>query len=239
MTTGLASRAVRAATFAAVCVAAAAAGHALVSGAGFSPLALGSAFAGTASAAWWLAGRERGAFAVTGATVVTQFLLHLLFSLTEHHPALTAAGAAPGRIPQAAHPGHSPPDAAGAAASAAQLTGDAAAAVPVGPEHTQLTGLAGLSPFCHGWAMLLAHVLAAVVCGLWLWRGERAAFRFGRALAAAVFVPLRTAWSGLVAGPWRRPTRCLARTCRVRRLRQMFLRHVVVGRGPPVGVTLG
>ncbi len=90
MTTGLASRAIRAATFAAVCVVAAALGHALASGTGVSPLALGSAFAGTASAAWWLAGRERGAFAVTGATVLSQIAFHVLFSLMDRSASMAA-----------------------------------------------------------------------------------------------------------------------------------------------------
>lgn len=239
MTTGLASRAIRAATFAAVCVAAASAGHSLVSGAALPPFALGSAFAGTASAAWWLAGRERGAFTVTGATVAAQLGLHLLFSLTQRHPAAAPVHGHAGHIPGAAPtlpPGQAPPlgqpDAAGAA-SVVQPPGDALAGTHGGPGSGELAGLAGLSPFCHGWGMLLAHVVAAVACGLWLWRGERAAFRLGRALAAAVFVPLRTAFSGLTAGPWTRPRLPRPGPRRRCRPRRVFLRHVLDGRAPP------
>ncbi|QKW49545.1 hypothetical protein [Streptomyces buecherae] len=231
MTTGLASRAIRAATFAAVCVVAAAAGHSLASGTGVSPLALGSAFAGTASAAWWLAGRERGAFAVTGATVVSQLALHVLFSLMDRSASMTAHGHA-GHIPGVAYEaraGLSPPTGRPGAADAAEPL-----ARPVaGPQGAGPDGLEGLTPFCHGWGMLLAHVLAALACGLWLWRGERAAYRLGRALAAAVFVPLRIAYRGLVASPRRCPRPRLTRTSRVRRPRQLILRHVLAGRAPP------
>ncbi|MEK2479239.1 hypothetical protein [Streptomyces noursei] len=38
--------------------------------------------------------------------------------------------------------------------------------------------------------MLLAHLLAAAVCGWWLWQGEAAAFRLAHALVAVVFAPL-------------------------------------------------
>ncbi|MEU3963054.1 hypothetical protein AB0F42_25130 [Streptomyces buecherae] len=226
MTTGLASRAIRAATFAAVCVAVAATGHSLASGTGVSPLALGSAFAGTASAAWWLAGRERGAFAVTGATVMSQLALHVLFSLMDRSASMAAHGHA-GHIPRAAYEaraGLSPPTGRPVAADAAE---------PLAPPTAGPDGLEGLTPFCHGWGMLLAHVLAALACGLWLWRGERAAYRLGRALAAAVFVPLRIAYRGLVASPRRCPRPRLTRTSRVRRPRQLFLRHVLAGRAPP------
>ncbi|WP_459250150.1 hypothetical protein [Streptomyces youssoufiensis] len=231
MTTGLASRAIRAATFAAVCVVAAAAGHSLASGTGVSPLALGSAFAGTASAAWWLAGRERGVFAVTGATVVSQLALHVLFSLMDRSASMTAHGHA-GHIPGAAYEaraGLSPPTGRPGATDAAEPLARPAA----GPQGAGPDGLEGLTPFCHGWGMLLAHVLAALACGLWLWRGERAAYRLGRALAAAVFVPLRIAYHGLVASPRRCPRPRLTRTSRVRRPRQLFLRHVLAGRAPP------
>ncbi|MFE6777384.1 hypothetical protein [Streptomyces sp. NPDC057702] len=235
MTTGLASRAVRAATFAAVCVIAAAVGHSLAAGVGVTPLALGSAFAGTASAAWWLAGRERGVFAVTGATVLSQLALHVLFSLTDRS---AAAAAHAGHISGAANEQRagllSPSGRPGAAVAADPLAQPPpAGGGGGGPWGIDASDLEGLTPFCHGWGMLLAHLLAALVCGLWLWRGERAAFRLGRALAAAVFVPLRTAYSGLAISPRRRPRSRPVRVFRVRRARSVLLRHVLAGRAPP------
>ncbi|MGY0020663.1 hypothetical protein [Streptomyces sp. cg35] len=81
--------------------------------------------------------------------------------------------------------------------------------------------------------MFLAHVAAAVVCGLWLWRGEAAAYRTGRALAAALFVPLRRALGvpRVVAVPGRPPRAGLFAA--PRRLRTVLLQHVVSRRGPP------
>ena len=83
MTIGLASRAVRAAFFAAVCVLTATLGHLWASGMSPSWFVLGSAFVGIASAAWWVAGRERGAVMVTGSTIMTQLGLHSLFDLLQ------------------------------------------------------------------------------------------------------------------------------------------------------------
>jgi hypothetical protein len=89
-----------------------------------------------------------------------------------------------------------------------------------------------------GWSvgMALAHTLAALVCGLWLWRGEAAVFRVGRALAAFVFAPLRRArrahaFAGTRPAPVRRGVaagRPLPPPHRV------LLRHAVSRRGPPV-----
>lgn len=83
MTSGPAFRLARAAVFAAVCVAAAGLGHALMLRT-VPGWAVGYAFAATTAGAWWVAGRgERGASAVTGATVVAQFALHGWFSLAQ------------------------------------------------------------------------------------------------------------------------------------------------------------
>ncbi|MEH0550704.1 hypothetical protein [Streptomyces sp. B21-101] len=48
---------------------------------------------GTASLAWWVAGRERGAVVVTASTVVTQLALHSLFDLLRPAPTVSAAAA--------------------------------------------------------------------------------------------------------------------------------------------------
>ncbi|MFD9248212.1 hypothetical protein ACFV0D_41155, partial [Streptomyces sp. NPDC059556] len=70
MTPGRCSRGVRAAMFAAVCVLLAATGHILMSGQGVPAWTLAVAFAATVSAAWFLAGRERGQQALSTARVV-------------------------------------------------------------------------------------------------------------------------------------------------------------------------
>ncbi len=88
-----------------------------------------------------------------------------------------------------------------------------------------------------GWSvgMTLAHTLAALVCGLWLWRGEAAVFRVGRALAAFVFAPLRRARRAHgIAGT--RPAAVRRRVAAGPLLppHRVLLRHAVSRRGPPV-----
>ncbi|WP_341849527.1 hypothetical protein [Streptomyces cellostaticus] len=79
--------------------------------------------------------------------------------------------------------------------------------------------------------MLAAHLLVAVLCGLWLAQGERAAFRLLRALADRAFVPLLLVLAVLLPFP-RRPR---LRPChrRVRRPRRLLLVHTLTTRGPP------
>ncbi|MFH8568707.1 hypothetical protein [Streptomyces sp. NPDC017993] len=80
--------------------------------------------------------------------------------------------------------------------------------------------------------MSLAHALAAVLCGLWLWRGEAAGFRLGRSLAASLFTPLLLVlttlrWAGRT--PSAAPVACPT----VVRLRGVLFQHVLSRRGPP------
>ncbi|AVZ74401.1 hypothetical protein SLUN_21765 [Streptomyces lunaelactis] len=82
--------------------------------------------------------------------------------------------------------------------------------------------------------MVLAHALAGLFCGLWLWRGEAAVFRLGRALGAFVFAPLwlavrMFAATGAPTPPGRRSTALRPE----RQPRRLLLRHVVSRRGPP------
>ncbi|ELS56470.1 hypothetical protein STVIR_2568 [Streptomyces viridochromogenes Tue57] len=206
----------RAAVFAAVCVVTTALGHALMADDVLPWWAVGVAFAGTASGAWRLTRRERRSVTVVGATVVAQGLLHLLFSLTHqlvrqpHEVGFSHSGAV------MHHPGMH--------AKAMETPYDA----PFLP-----TVMHGLSA-----GMLLAHLLAAAACGVWLWWGETAAHRIGRALAAALLAPLRRVCRVLLHGA----VRCEAPSCRLvdsaaedARPTPSSLRHAVVRRGPPLG----
>ncbi|WP_165479624.1 hypothetical protein [Streptomyces noursei] len=129
-------------------MAASALGHALMSGQTVPVRVVAYAFAATTVGAWWLTGRERGALVVTGATVAAQFVLHTVFNLSQLLPAPSAMSAS-----MAAHRG--------------------------------MAGMGGMSDSVdmaatgHSWSlgMGLAHGLAALVCGVWLWCGEAAAFR--------------------------------------------------------------
>jgi len=86
-----------------------------------------------------------------------------------------------------------------------------------------------------GWStgMVSAHALAAVLCGLWLWRGEAAAFQLGRSLAAFVFAPLRRASRvrAVVTSP--APATPASFHVPPRLDHQATLWHSVTRRGPP------
>ncbi|MFJ1847678.1 hypothetical protein [Streptomyces sp. NPDC088146] len=257
MTSDPGMRAVRAVMFAVVCVLLAALGHIVMSGSPVPWWALSAALAVVAAAAWTAASRERGLPAVTGAAVVVQAGLHLLFAFSQSRSGpspskttsttsfarlwaehLTCGTIRPGgmsvaeaeRLVTVAGLGgrlHSPPpgtpldgmeEAVGRAGQMISGGGDGAAA----SHH-----LGGMSPA----GMLLAHLLAAVLCGLWLAYGERSAFRILRALAGRLLAPLRML---------PRPAMCCEGP-RVRRralgttgpLRRLLLAHSITSRGPP------
>lgn len=211
MTTRAGFRLARAAIFAAVCVVTTALGHSMMGGTAPSAGTVTGAFAAATGGAWWLTGRERGATAVTGATIITQFVLHTLFTLT-HAP--SPMGSAPGT--GGAH-------------------GTAGMDHAMHATHAMHTMPMSGASSAHGWTtgMVLAHTLAALLCGLWLWRGEAAVFRLGRALAAFVFAPLRRARLAAVRIAPDLPTGRIVTAPRAQRLRRSPLLHCVSRRGPP------
>ncbi|MYW03255.1 hypothetical protein, partial [Streptomyces sp. SID3343] len=79
-------RAVRAATFAVVCVLLALLGHTLMSDASVPWAATGSAGVAIALLVWVVADRERGFPAITGAMFAAQAALHALFTLAQRPP---------------------------------------------------------------------------------------------------------------------------------------------------------
>ncbi|WP_269856867.1 PE-PGRS family protein [Streptomyces sp. RPT161] len=257
MTTGPVARAVRAAMFAAVCVVTTALGHALMSSDTVPWWALLAAFCGTSAAAWCLAARECGALVVTGATVVAQLGLHSLFSLAQASTdtggsverqwaarlLCDATGTSRAQLSQTAAVellrraglssavAHQPPPAAMRSMPGMDMSG-----MDMGHMRAA-SGAMGQMPMAHSGhgalAMFLAHLLAAVVCGLWLWRGETAAFRIGRGLAAVLFTPLllvltTLGWNG---GP--RPARGATAMAPERCPSGVLLRYAVSRRGPP------
>ena len=84
--------------------------------------------------------------------------------------------------------------------------------------------------------MLAAHLLAALLTGLWLAYGERAAFRILRAVAGWLAAPLRLLLA-LPVPPDRprvRPRR--PRSDRAPRLRHLV--HAITSRGPPAATAV-
>ncbi|GAA5012875.1 hypothetical protein [Streptomyces hyderabadensis] len=243
-------RALRAAVFAAVCVALAALGHVLMSGTGLPWWVLLSGLAAVGAVGWSFGGRERRDAAVAALTVAVQAALHVGFTLAQSQvrPPTAAAGGThsaqewaryllcgadptPAQAARAygiaqragltEHLHHGPGD----AASATATTGAADTSGPAGLLHAgHMTGTTS-------WGMLTAHLVAAVLCGLWLAQGERAAFALVRACSDRAFVPLRLVLVVLV------PPACPPAFRPVRqsrwRLRRLLLAHTLATRGPP------
>ncbi|MFJ6213235.1 hypothetical protein ACIQGZ_07885 [Streptomyces sp. NPDC092296] len=199
-------RAVRAAVFAAVCVALAAAAHLGMSPQTLPPGVLAVGFAATAGGSWLLAGRRRGAAATGGWMVAAQGGLHLLFAALGHGEAV-AAGSDGHRMP--------------GMADLADMPGMA------GMQHS----VSGQGHAAMSWWMLGAHLLAALGCALLMRHGEAAltcVFDGLRALASAVLPALP------VLGA-RKPQRAWGTGQRgVRPPRLVFLSHALVRRGPPL-----
>jgi len=91
--------------------------------------------------------------------------------------------------------------------------------------HDHMSGTSSLG-------MLAAHLLAALLCGLWLAYGERAAFAVLRSVARLVLLPLR-----LLASP-----QLTAHRPRIRAVHSptpyadLLLGHAITSRGPPRGI---
>ncbi|MGW4703346.1 hypothetical protein [Streptomyces sp. NPDC004285] len=246
MTPGRCSRAVRAAMFAAVCVLLAATGHILMSGHAVPGPTLGAALAGTALAGWLLGGRERGLLAVTSAAVAFQSVLHLAFSWSQ-----SAAGALPADRAGTDHGGmvmdhmtmhHMAPsrmdmghmDMGHADMTSTVMEHLAAAPSPApsaGHDMTDMTSSAG---------MLAAHLLAALLSGLWLAYGERAAFRLLRAAPARLLRPLGLLGLLLAVPPAAvdRPRIRRARPGDGRAPRRLLLARALLTRGPPRAIAV-
>ncbi|WP_051970034.1 hypothetical protein [Kitasatospora azatica] len=252
-------RVVRAVPFALVCTLIAALGHCVAGGAALplSTLALG--FVAVCAVAALLGGRERSLAGIAGALGIGQLGLHLLFHSAGH----TAMAGMTGMT--------RPLGAAGTAGlTLEQVAGrllcndapGAARMLPPGISAEQLVGDAGLDPQAYHstlaagpwWAfgltpaMLAGHLVAAVLAGWWLRRGEAALWRLvrltGRAAARELgewTAPLHRALA-LVAAVLRGllgAARLRVRTARPdsgsdRLPLAAALRHSVIRRGPPV-----
>ncbi|MFF5160859.1 hypothetical protein ACFY3N_32380 [Streptomyces sp. NPDC000348] len=210
MTAGWGARAGRAAVFAAVCVVLAALGHVMMSGDRVPLRTLAAGWAVTGALGWGLAGRERGLPLVTAVAVAAQTVLHAAFSLVGPAGAGSMDGDGMGAVPHGTHSMPMP--------------------MPTGTgmgEHTAAFGHSSAG-------MLAAHLLAALLCGLWLGYGERAVFRVLRAVGGWLAAPVRLLLPAPV--PPRRPSlrgRRRRRSDRAPRL--LLLVHAITSRGPPAG----
>lgn len=246
MTVGWCSRTLRAAVFAAVCVLLASLGHVMMSGTAVPWWAMVAAAVATGGTAWWLAGREREPLMVGSVVVATQAVLHSSFSLAQAvvHPQTSGGrslvqqwldyllcgspsgpGAEHGAMSTSMSSMGSMDHAMGAMHSMGSMD-------HMGTAHSLDHGMGGVSST----GMLAAHLLAALLCGLWLAHGERAAFRILRAFAGWLVAPLRLILR-LPAPPHRPRVRAL-RGRSHRKPRRLLLAHAITSRGPPMGIAV-
>ncbi|WP_210584106.1 hypothetical protein [Streptomyces sp. GESEQ-35] len=238
MTAGWCSRTVRAAVFAAVCVVLAALGHVLMSGSQVPAWTLAAGAAGTGVAGWCLAGRERGLALVVAVAVIAQTALHKAFSYAQAGTANGSTSMNSDMDMGSAHTGSMHMDAMDSMGVAhmdmshmdhmGQTASDSMSAL------SSLTSLSmgGSSSF----GMLAAHLLAALLSGLWLAYGERAAFRILRAVAGWLAAPLRLLLA--LPAPPHRPRLVVRRRRSDRAPRLLLLVHAITSRGPPLGTAV-
>ncbi|MFR9789995.1 hypothetical protein ACL07V_15195 [Streptomyces sp. MB22_4] len=228
MTAGWCARTIRAAVFAAVCVLLAALGHVLMSGSDVPAWALGAGLAVTGATGWCLAGRERGLPSVVTVAVAAQTALHEAFSYAQ-------SMRAPSGAPAPMDTGRTRTDPMGTGHMDMSHTGMS----HTGMSHTGMSHMDHMGLSADGgsasFGMFAAHLFAALLCGLWLAYGERAAFRILRAAAGWLMAPLRL----LLALPVT-PDRPRVRPRRRRsdRAPRLLLVHAITSRGPPVGTAV-
>ncbi|MFD5812754.1 hypothetical protein [Streptomyces sp. NPDC127038] len=253
MTAGWCTRTLRAAMFAAVCVVLAALGHVMMSGSPVAWWALAGAGAVTAGAGWSLAGRERGLPFVVSVVVLAQGALHTVFSAAQ---SLTAVGPGrPGRddfdgmvmdamgsTNMASMAGMAPGSMGSASMDSGSMDSGSMDSGSMGMGSMDSATMAHLFPGGAGagslaaLGMLAAHLLAALICGLWLAHGERAVFRLLRAVATWLAAPLRLLLA-LPVPPYRAAPRVRRRSSD-RAPRLLLLVHAITSRGPPVGTAV-
>ncbi|WP_055615322.1 hypothetical protein [Streptomyces phaeochromogenes] len=246
MTAGRGIREVRAVVFAAVCVVLAALGHVMMSGSSVPWWTMAAGGVVTGGAGWCLAARERGLPLIVTVVVVAQGLLHTGFSLAQSAAPPVAWGSM-----GSGGGGSMPMGSAGRGMDSEHMGAAAMDSVHMGSVHTGSTdamdmGHMGSGPMAHpahdmdgmsSLGMLAAHLLAALLCGLWLAYGERAAFRILRAVAGRLAAPLRLLLHAMPAPP-HRPRVRVPRRSPDRSPRRLLLVHAITSRGPPVGTAV-
>ncbi|WP_242427012.1 MULTISPECIES: hypothetical protein [unclassified Streptomyces] len=206
-------------------------GHSSMSAHRLPAVALLGAFAATAAAAWTAAGRRRGAPTVAGAMAVLQGALHLLFSTAGSragdtgHPMTDPAMGAANAVDGMPHPGGMHGGLHGThAMSAMSPATDMGSGTDMGSTMAMLSG--------GGLGMLAVHLLAALVCGLWLARGEAAFLTLAEAALAYAFTPLRPLLARVPVPHLPRPALRRARRS-AHRPHTVVLAHALSRRGPP------
>ncbi|WP_245700785.1 hypothetical protein [Streptomyces roseifaciens] len=207
--------------------------------------AVAVALCGTGSGAWFLAGRERGPLLITLATVGAQTGLHFFFGLAQNVVVNTARAARLGLdpgMPMDMPAGHSMPSMPSMPSMSMDgMPMDMDMGSTGSMDMGSMGDMAGHSMSMHAGhgalGMWSAHVLVAVICGMWLAGGEQAAFRLARTLRSSLFTPLLVLFR-TGAAPSGPPRIRADRSRAAQRLRQLLYAHVLATRGPPARVAV-
>ncbi|WP_372348374.1 hypothetical protein [Streptomyces sp. KL116D] len=228
MTVGWIARTVRAAVFAAVCVLLAALGHAVMSGHAVPwwAVVLGAFFIG--AVVWGPAGSERRTSTVVTLTVTAQAGLHAAFSVAQTWADAAESRAFTGTVTDMDSMGSMP----STGSMDAMGPMDAMGSMPSMGSASSMASMGHDMGGMPSAGMVAGHLLAALLCGVWLAHGEQAAFRVLRALAGWFVAPLRLVALLLPMTP-HRPRVRRRRTGTVRRPRRLLLAHAITSRGPP------
>ncbi|MEU0029705.1 hypothetical protein [Streptomyces sp. NPDC006335] len=186
--------------------------------------------AGTGTAGWLLAGRERGRTLIVAVVTAAQAVLHETFALAQS----LAPAVMPGQG-GAAHASGSMDMSGmdmGSMHMGAMDMGSMAHDM-TGVHHT--SGMAGMSGTA-SYGMFAAHLLAAVLCGLWLAYGERAFFRVLRMAVTRLVAPLRMLLAG--PAPLNRPLAGRRRATDVPTPARLLLGCSLTSRAPPTGAAV-
>lgn len=253
-------RLLRAAVFAAVCVALSAAGHALAACATVPWWTLLAGFLGILAVAVPLAGRERSLPSIAAALAGGQIVLHTLFGVGTHaaSPRVPAGEDALIRFAASLVCGAGPDRLNAADAHRIVTTAGIDPASVTGQTHQHVMtaasgGSADFAGMLPGLPMLLGHLLAALAAGWLLRRGEIALFRLARlslhgaqqVAAGARLRALRAALvlvaalrAGLPGGPTTGPRIPRTAVDAPSPATGDPLQHMVIRRGPPPVLTL-
>ncbi|MEU2420716.1 hypothetical protein ABZ619_06665 [Streptomyces sp. NPDC007851] len=238
-------RALRAGVFAAVCVLLAALGHVIMSGTSVPWWAMAAGAAGAGTAGWLPAGRERGRTLIVTVVTAAQAVLHEAFSLAQTLTTTAAPGQAPSaRAPDSMNMGgmhmgsaHMDPMDMGSMHMGFMDMGSVTHAM-TGVQHAHAHGMAGMAGMggSASYGMFAAHLLAAILCGLWLAYGERAFFSVLRAAATRLVAPLRMLLAG--PAPLPRPLAGRRRATDVPAPARLLLCCSLTSRAPPTGAAV-
>ncbi|MDQ8701376.1 hypothetical protein RCO28_02585 [Streptomyces sp. LHD-70] len=189
-----------------------------------------AAFVLTVIVAWTVGHRRRGIPSIATGLLAMQAGLHLTFAGSQGHGSQAYAShgsglhASTGTGPHAGHGSATYMSAGTHLGHDAPMSGSGAGAHGAATDHSSL-------------GMLAVHVLAALVCALWLARGEAAFLQLLAAVDSLAFAPLRLLLTAVRLPLPPRITR-RPRPRPAARARAAVLAYAVTRRGPPATAPL-